>query len=88
MPENLLASIVINPNVQRGSSELNIFLKHFPQGLFIYIADSTNNRLKNFDIAKHKKSNPTDIREIMFVVGCTLNNVLQQTAKYCFLLCE
>lgn len=76
---------VILTNLNRGSSELDCFLKVFPKSLLIFIAQCTNERLKKMtDTFKNKKendphfkikarphlaTNETDQHEILIVLG-------------------
>lgn len=64
--------VVIHPDVSRGCSDIDIFLTLFPKRLFMHIAESTNKRLKIYDINKGKSTKPTDMGEIMMLIGCNL----------------
>ena len=57
-------------NLDRGSSELDIFFKLFPKSLFQYIAQCTNERLDILEHAMKKQQKHTDSHEIMIVIGC------------------
>nr|CAH7745803.1 unnamed protein product [Callosobruchus chinensis] len=59
-------------NISRSSTELDIFLKLFPRSLFMVIAEHTNERLLVLENEKHEKEEPTDVGEMMIVVGCML----------------
>ncbi|XP_018574683.1 piggyBac transposable element-derived protein 4-like [Anoplophora glabripennis] len=70
IPEERVCSILADLN--RGSSELHIFMKLFPNSLFHYIAQCTNERLKILEETTKKKQILTDAHEIKIVIGCLL----------------
>lgn len=62
---------VILANLNRSSTELEVFFQLFPKSLFLWIAEKTNERLVILQKAKKNKSIlPTDQHEIMIVFGC------------------
>ncbi|CAH1990644.1 unnamed protein product [Acanthoscelides obtectus] len=58
--------------VNRSSSQLEVFLKLFPRCLFMFISQSTNERLNILNKTKHAKIDHTDPSEMMIVIGSLL----------------
>lgn len=65
---------VVQLNLTRECSELDVFLKIFPLSVFTHIADCTNKRIQQLRRTKNLKLNiqETDMHEIMIILGCTL----------------
>lgn len=61
---------IILSELNRGSSELQVFLKLFPNSLIKYISQCTNERLEILEQEKVKIKHRTDHHEIMITLGC------------------
>lgn len=59
-------------DVDETATIIDVFLKLFPNSLFIWISDCTNERLNILSQKKGKPITPTDPHEIMIVMGCLL----------------
>lgn len=61
---------ILLQNINKDSTELDVFFSLFPRSLLLWIAENTNKRLKILEEKIKKPVKPTDSSQIMIVVGC------------------
>ncbi|GFY49931.1 piggyBac transposable element-derived protein 4 [Trichonephila inaurata madagascariensis] len=76
IPEESSPSLLFNLN--SSVTEVDVFLKLFPNSLMIWISQCTNQRLKKLGQTIH----PTDPSDIMLVLGCMLVMSYNKVPKF------
>ncbi|KAI4455813.1 transposase is4 [Holotrichia oblita] len=63
---------VTDASIAKNSSTVETFNKFFPRSLFTFIADCTNQRIKQYNRDKRKSASLTYAGEVMITIECTL----------------